>query len=149
MKSYRKTCVLIFLLLTSKWVIAQGTFQLSDWPEVDTALKPMILKAIIEQASVNNVMLKLPIPFYQEQLDILASWSKQHNHRDYLALPVAQNLATLAVIHCDWNNGVSPYEFAQKYLGAAQLENLSRLYAKPIDRLKNNCIELVDKGGIK
>jgi uncharacterized protein YcnI len=141
LKSYSKTVVLFFLILATNLAAAQGTFKLSDWPAVDAALKPIFVKAIIEQAGVNKVKLKLPISFYQLQLEGLAGWSKQHSYSDYLSLPVAQQLATLAVIHCDWDNGVAPYEFAQKYLGAEQLTRLSDLYAEPIARLKNNCLD--------
>ena len=127
------------LLLPSLPAAAQGNFQLEDWPDTATELKPMFIKAIIEQASHNKVDIKLPASFYQTALDDFAAWSRAQGYRQFLKVSVAQNLATLAVIHCDWHNGVPAPEFAQRYLGDAQLQLLSTHYPDAIKRLKAGC----------
>lgn len=116
-----------------------GNFNLEDWPQTQAALKPMYVKAIMEQAGVHQVSFTQPAEFYIAELDKFAAFAHEKNYRPYLKTSVAQNLATIAVIHCDWNNGVPPWEFAQKYLGDKQLELLQPLYSDAITKLQNNC----------
>ncbi|WP_039918083.1 hypothetical protein [Cellvibrio mixtus] len=131
-------CCLLFPLNA----FAQGNaFNLEDWPKTRPDLKPMYVKAIMEQAGVHKVSFKLPAEFYIAELDKFSTFAAENNYRPYLKTSVAQNLATLAVIHCDWNNGVPPWEFAQKYLGDKQIELLKTPYATAIARLQNNCAE--------
>ena len=117
----------------------QGAFTLADWPATQASLKPMYVKAIMEQAGVHRVSFNLPAEFYLAELDRFAAFAREKNYRRYLDTAVAQNLATLAVIHCDWNNGVPPLEFAQKYLGTEQVDLLSAYSGEAITRLKANC----------
>lgn len=118
-----------------------GAFNLEDWPGTQASLKPLYVKAIMEQASVHKVSFTLAADFYSAELDRLATFATNNNYRPYLTTSVAQNLATIAVIHCDWHNGVPPLEFAQKYLGARQIEQLQPIYAKAIAKLQNNCVD--------
>ena len=76
---------------------------------------------------------------YTAELDKFAAFALDKNYRPYLKTSVAQNLATIAVIYCDWNNGVPHWEFAQKYLGEKQLELLQPVYGDAITKLQNNC----------
>ena len=99
----------------------------------------MYVKAIMEQAGVHKVSFQKTADFYIAELDKFAAFAQAKNYSPYLKTSVAQNLATIAVIHCDWNNGVAPWEFAQKYLGDKQLELLNPLYGDAITKLKNNC----------
>ncbi|PUA27701.1 MAG: hypothetical protein B0W54_14245 [Cellvibrio sp. 79] len=134
--------LLPFCFLIPVEVLAQGSaFNLENWPETPANLKPMYVKAIMEQAGVHKVSFKLPADFYIAELDKFATTAAENNYRPYLKTSVAQNLATLAVIHCDWNNGVPPWEFAQKYLGNQQMELLKTLYPVAINKLQNNCTE--------
>ncbi len=116
-----------------------GAFNLEDWPNTQASLKPLYVKAIMEQASVHKVSFKLPVDFYIGELDKFAAFAAGEKYQPWLKTSVAQSLATMAVIHCDWNNGVPPWEFAQKYLGAAQIELLTPRYTAAIARLQNNC----------
>jgi hypothetical protein len=129
----------LLLFLPSLPLAAQGDFQLEDWPDTAAELKPMFVKAIIEQAKHNNAEIKLPASFYQTALDDFAAWSRTQGYRQFLKVSVAQNLATLAVIHCDWHNDAPALEFAQRYLGDAQLQLLSTHYPNAINRLKAGC----------
>lgn len=132
--------LLPFLFLIPLNVLAQGSaFNLENWLETPANLKPMYVKAIMEQAGVHKVSFKLPADFYSTELDRFATIATENNYRPYLKTSVAQNLATLAVIHCDWNNGVPPWEFAQKYLGDKQVELLKTLYPDAMGKLQNNC----------
>jgi len=130
---------LIISLLFSLPTFAQGSFTLAQWSDTAPELKPLFVKAIMEQAGVNQVELKQSAAFYQAELDKFADWSRREHYDKYLKASVAQNVATLAVIHCDWHNGVAPFEFAQKYLGSAQLTQLEMQYPEPIARLKTGC----------
>ncbi|HSX50125.1 MAG TPA: hypothetical protein VLF09_04170 [Cellvibrio sp.] len=138
----RQALLILSLLLsfgaTNSYAQA-GSFNLEDWPKTDAALKPMYVKAIMEQAGVHNVSFSNSADFYVAQLDKFAAFAQEKNYRPYLKTAVAQNLATIAVVNCDWNNGVPPWEFAQKYLGATQLELLQPIYGDAITKLKNNC----------
>jgi hypothetical protein len=131
-------CLLLSLLAMNTYA-QTGNFNLEDWPQTQAALKPMYVKAIMEQAGVHQVSFTQPAEFYISELDKFAAFAQEKNYRPYLKTSVAQNLATLAVIHCDWNNGVPPWEFAQKYLGDKQLELLQPLYGDAITKLQNNC----------
>lgn len=130
---------LLLTILTINTYAQTGNFNLEDWPQTQTALKPMYVKAIMEQAGVHHVSFTKSAEFYRAELDKFAAFAQEKNYRPYLKTSVAQNLATLAVIQCDWNNGVPPWEFAQKYLGAKQLELLQPLYGDAITKLQNNC----------
>lgn len=140
---FKRQAVLILLLLLSSAAgnsYAQaGNFNLEDWPQTAAALKPMYVKAIMEQAGVHNVSFIKSADFYVAELDRFAAFAQEKNYRPYLKTAVAQNLATIAVVNCDWNNGVAPWEFAQKYLGTTQLELLQPIYGEAITKLKNNC----------
>ena len=116
-----------------------GTFTLSDWPATAATLKPLYVKAIMEQAGIHQVSFTRDANFYVAELDKFAQFAQDKNYRPYLKTSVAQNLATLAVVNCDWHNGVAPWEFAQKYLGNEQLALLQPLYAEAIAKLQNNC----------
>lgn len=118
-----------------------GNFNLENWPQTQASLKPMYVKAIMEQAGVHQVSFNKSAEFYAAELDKFAAFAQEKNYRPYLKTSVAQNLATIAVIYCDWNNGVPSWEFAQKYLGTQQLELLKPLYSDAITKLQNNCIE--------
>ncbi len=104
----------------------------------------MYVKAIMEQAGVHRVSFTKSADFYVAELDKFAAFAQAKNYRPYLKTAVAQNLATIAVINCDWNNGVPPWEFAQNYLGATQLELLQPIYSEAITKLKNNCDQAID-----
>lgn len=119
-----------------------GPFNLEHWPQTPATLKPMYVKAIMEQAGIHKVSFAKPAEFYSAELDRFAAFAQAKNYHPYLKTSVAQNLATIAVINCDWNNGVAPWEFAQKYLGEQQLELLQPLYSDAITKLKNNCADV-------
>lgn len=141
----RQSLLLLCLLLLPLAVNCSaqtGPFNLEDWPQTQAALKPMYVKAIMEQAGIHKVSFTKPAEFYRAELDRFAAFAQAKNYHPYLKISVAQNLATIAVIHCDWNNGVQPWEFAQKYLGEKQLELLQPLYGDAITKLKNNCADL-------
>ena len=133
---------LLFLLSVAHngWAQA-GSFTLADWPQAQAALKPVFARAIMEQAGTHNVSFKKDADFYAAELDKFAAFAQQQHYTTYLQTPVAQNLATIAVIHCDWGNGIAPLEFAQGYLGIAQVEQLKPLYGTAISKLENNCID--------
>ena len=134
--------VFSFCLLIPLKVLAQSSaFNLEDWLETPANLKPMYVKAIMEQAGIHKVSFKLPADFYIAELDRFATIAAENNYRAYLKTSVAQNLATLAVVYCDWNNGVPHWQFAQKYLGGKQVELLKTLYPVAINKLQNNCSE--------
>jgi hypothetical protein len=116
-------------------------FNLEDWPQTQTALKPIYVKAIMEQAGVHRVRFAQSAEFYVAELDRFGAFAQTNNYRPYLKTSVAQNLATIAVVNCDWNNGVPPWEFAQNYLGEKQLALLQPVYGDAITKLKNNCVE--------
>lgn len=118
-----------------------GSFNLEDWPQTLTSLKPIYVKAIMEQAGIHQVNFNKSAEFYAAELDKFSAFAKEKNYRPYLKTSVAQNLATIAVVNCDWNNGIPPWEFAQKYLGATQLELLNPIYGDSITKLKNNCAQ--------
>jgi hypothetical protein len=120
-----------------------GNFNLEDWPQTQTSLKPIYVKAIMEQAGVHSVSFNKSAEFYTAELDKFSAFAQEKNYRPYLKTPVAQNLATIAIINCDWNNGVPPWEFAQKYLGERQLELLKPVYGDAITKLQNNCDQSV------
>ena len=141
----RQSLLLLCLLLLPLAVNCSaqtGPFNLEDWPQTQAALKPMYVKALMEQAGIHKVSFTKPAEFYSAELDRFAAFAQAKNYHPYLKTSVAQNLATIAVIHCDWNNGVQPWEFAQKYLGEKQLELLQPLYGDAITKLKNNCADL-------
>lgn len=131
-------CLLLPLFAINTYA-QTGNFNLEDWPQTQTALKPIYVKAIMEQAGVHQVSFNKSAEFYTAELDKFAAFAQAKNYRPYLKTSVAQNLATIAVIHCDWNNGVPPREFAQKYLGEIQLELLKSIYGDAITKLQNNC----------
>lgn len=114
-------------------------FTLADWPATAAPLKPVYVKAIMEQAGIHRVSFSRDPAFYVTALDSFAHLAQEKNYRPYLKTSVAQNLATLAVVHCDWNNGIEPWEFAQKYLGAEQLALLQTHYPDAITKLRKNC----------
>lgn len=139
----RQTPSILFLLLSLLAIntYAQtGNFNLEDWPQTQTLLKPIYVKAIMEQAGVHQVSFNKSVEFYTTELDKFVAFAQKKNYRPYLKTSVAQNLAIIAIVNCDWNNGVPPWEFAQKYLGAQQLELLKPLYGVAITKLQNNCI---------
>jgi hypothetical protein len=143
---FKRQILLILLLLLSLGAgnsYAQaGNFNLEDWPQTEASLKPMYVKAIMEQAGVHRVSFTKSADFYVTELDRFAAFAQEKNYRPYLTTSVAQNLATIAVVNCDWNNGVPAWEFAQKYLGTTQLELLQPLYSDAITKLKNNCAQI-------
>lgn len=116
-----------------------GDFTLEKWPQTQAALKPMYVKAIMEQAGIHKVTFNKNAEFYVAELDKFSAFAQAKNYRPYLKTSVAQNLATIAIVNCDWNNGVPHWEFAQKYLGDNQLELLKPLYGDAITKLQNNC----------
>lgn len=138
---YTRFLTVLCLLIPFHANAQAGDFTLEDWPKTQANLKPMYVKAIMEQAGVHKVSFKLPVDFYVAELDKFAAFAAEKNYRPYLKTAVAQNLATIATVNCDWNNGVPPREFAQKYLGDKQLELLQPLYADAITKLKNNCVD--------
>ena len=135
----RLSLLLLSLCIACHSWAQEGGFTLADWPNTQSTLKPMYVKAIMEQAGVHKVSFQKTADFYIGELDKFAAFAQAKNYSPYLKTSVAQNLATIAVIHCDWNNGVAPWEFAQKYLGDKQLELLNPLYSDAITKLKNNC----------
>lgn len=140
MLSLLKMAALFLVASISMPTLAQaGNFTLADWPATPAQLKPVYVKAIMEQAGIHQVTFKQDANFYVSELDKFARFAQENNYRPYLATSVAQNLATIAVVNCDWNNAVAPQEFAQKYLGATQLQLLQPLYGAAIARLQKNC----------
>jgi hypothetical protein len=140
----RRALLLIPLLisLSSLNSYAQtGSFNLEDWPQTQPSLKPIYVKAIMEQAGIHRVTFSKSAEFYAAELDKFSAFAREKNYLPYLKTSVAQNLATIAVVNCDWNNGVPHWEFAQKYLGDAQIELLKPLYGEALIKLKNNCID--------
>ena len=135
-------CSLVLCLLAPLKSFAQaGAFNLEDWPQTADELKPVYVKAIMEQAGVHKVSFNLSPEFYVAELDKFAAFAKTQDQKLWLKTPVAQNLATIAVVHCDWNNGVPHWEFAQNYLGNQQVEQLKPLYADALARLQQDCTE--------
>lgn len=135
-----KTTFLVLACSVSFGALAQaGNFTLADWPTTAAPLKPVYVKAIMEQAGIHQVTFKQDANFYVAELDKFVRFAQENNYRLYLKTSVAQNLATIAVVNCDWNNGVAPWEFAQQYLGNDQLQLLTPLYAAAIDKLQKNC----------
>ena len=118
-----------------------GHFYLEHWAQTPAELKPMYVRAIMEQAGVHKVRFDRSAEFYSAELDKFAAFAQTNNYSAFLTTSVAQNLATIAVLHCDWNNGVAPWEFAQTYLGEKQLALLEPIYSDSIIKLKNNCAE--------
>lgn len=116
-----------------------GQFTLSDWPTTDAALKPLYVSAMMEQAQVNNVIFTQDAAFYVSELNRFASFAQSHNVKRQLTLPVTTVLASIALVHCDWNNGTAPRDFAQKHLGAETLAVYSELYPEQVARLERNC----------
>lgn len=139
MRRTRSILCLLLSLLAINTSAQTGNFNLEDWRQTQAALKPVYVKAIMEQAGIHQVSFTKSAEFYAAELDKFATFAQEKNYRPYLKTSVAQNLATIAVIHCDWNNGVPPWEFAQKYLGDKQLELLQPLYGDAITKLQNNC----------
>lgn len=138
----RQTLSIITLLLPLLAINSYAQtqhFNLEDWPQTNASLKPMYVKAIMEQAGVHQVSFNKNAEFYVAELDKFAAFAQEKNYRRYLKTSVAQNLATIAVVNCDWSNGVPPWEFAQKYLGEEQVELLQPLYGDAITKLKSNC----------
>jgi hypothetical protein len=135
--------LLFFALLYSMSALTShaqtGSFNLEDWPQTQVSLKPIYVKAIMEQAGIHKVSFNKDAAFYVAELDKFAKFAKEKKYLPYLKTSVAQNLATIAVVNCDWNNGVPHWEFAQKYLGDKQLELLKPLYGDAITKLQNNC----------
>lgn len=147
MSFMRQTLAVIILLLplqTSNSYAQTRQFNLDAWPQIDAQLKPMYVRAIMEQAGVHQVRFKKSADFYVAELNKFAAFAQEKNYRPYLNTSVAQNLATIAVVNCDWNNGVPPWGFAQKYLGDKQLELLQPLYSDAIATLQNNCAQTTD-----
>jgi hypothetical protein len=147
MSLMRQILAVIIVLLPLQTSIAYAQpqdFNLDVWPETEAQLKPMYVRAIMEQAGVHQVSFKKSADFYVAELDKFAAFAQEKNYRPYLNTSVAQNLATIAVVNCDWNNGVPPWEFAQKYLGDKQLELLQPLYSDAIATLQNNCAQTTD-----
>lgn len=136
-------CLLLTLLAVNTYA-QTGNFNLEDWPQTQAALKPIYVKAIMEQAGVHQVSFNKTAEFYTKELDKFAAFAQEKNYRPYLKTSVAQNLATIAMVNCDWNNGVPQWEFAQKYLGEKQLELLQPLYGDAITKLKSNCDQTVN-----
>lgn len=135
----RLRLLLVTLFISSHSWAQTGDFTLADWPATQPALKPIYVKAIMEQAGVHKVSFHNSADFYVAELDRFAAFAQEKNYFPYLKTSVAQNLATIAVIHCDWGNNVPPLEFAQGYLGSEQLERLKPLYGDAITKLKKNC----------
>lgn len=136
-------CLLLCSLATNTYA-QTGNFNLEDWPQTQASLKPIYVKAIMEQAGIHSVSFNKSAEFYTAELDKFAAFAQEKNYRPYLKTSVAQNLATIAVVNCDWNNGVPPWDFAQKYLGEKQLELLQPLYSDAITKLQNNCGQRVN-----
>lgn len=122
-----------------------SNFTLADWQTTQPSLKPIYVKAIMEQAGIHKVSFRQSAEFYSAELDKFSAFAQKNNYSPYLKTSVAQNLATLAVIHCDWNNGVAQWEFAQKYLGPIQIELLNTHYPDAIKKLQRNCDSTNDK----
>jgi hypothetical protein len=131
---------LLFPLLAVTSHAQTGNFNLEDWPQTQASLKPIYVKAIMEQAGVHKVSFNKSAEFYLAELDRFSAFAQEKNYRPYLKMSVAQNLATIAIVNCDWKNGVPPWEFARKYLGTTQLELLKPLYSDAITKLQNNCV---------
>lgn len=136
---YARLGLLLWMVIPLQLHAQAGAFNLEDWPNTQANLKPLYVKAIMEQAGVHKVSFKLPADFYIGELDKFAAFAAGEKYQPWLKTSVAQSLATMAVIHCDWDNGVPPWEFAQKYLGEAQIELLTPRYTAAIARLQNNC----------
>lgn len=140
MLSVLKSTFLVLAISFSGGVLAQtNAFTLADWPTTAAPLKPVYVKAIMEQAGIHQVTFTRDANFYVAELDRFAQFAQEKNYRPYLKTSVAQNLATIAVVNCDWNNGVAPWEFAQKYLGDNQLALLQPLYSDAIATLRKGC----------
>lgn len=148
MSFMRRCSYFIYLLIGLGAPIAYAqtaNFNLEDWPQTPPTLKPIYVKAIMEQAGVHSVTFNKSAEFYVAELDKFYAFTTTKNYGSYLTTSVAQNMATIAVVNCDWNNGVASWEFAQKYLGDAQIEILKPLYGAAITKLQNNCVDLIDK----
>ena len=76
----RQALLILSLLLsfgaTNSYAQA-GNFTLEDWPKTDAALKPMYVKAIMEQAGVHNVSFSNSADFYVAQLDKFAAFAQE------------------------------------------------------------------------
>ncbi|WP_062057545.1 hypothetical protein [Cellvibrio sp. OA-2007] len=139
MRQSRLILSLLLLHLAVNCAAQTGSFNLEDWPQTQAALKPMYVKAIMEQAGVHSVSFTRTAEFYAAELDRFAEFARANSYLPYLKTSVAQNLATIAVVNCDWNNGIPHWEFAQNYLGEKQLALLQPVYGDAINKLKNNC----------
>lgn len=135
---------ILCLLLATNSYAQTSNFNLEDWPKTNASLKPIYIKAIMEQAGVHRINFAKDAEFYITELDKFAAFAQEKNYLPYLKTSVAQNIATIAVINCDWNNGVPSWEFAQKYLVDKQLEFLQPLYGEAISTLKNNCEKTIN-----
>jgi len=116
-----------------------GAFDLLNWINTPPTAKPVFVKAIMEQARKHDVKLSHSADWYLEQLNALASFSQSRSYNHFLKTPLARNLANIAVLNCDWNNGAEPREFAQKYLGQKQLDELGELYPEGLQALEAGC----------
>src|SRR6188474_2374120 len=99
----RQTLLILSLLLplfTINSYAQTGNFNLEDWPQTQTSLKPIYVKAIMEQAGVHSVSFNKSAEFYTAELDKFATFAQEKNYRPYLKTSVAQNLATIAVVNC-------------------------------------------------
>lgn len=132
--------VALFSGLVATTASAQiGQFTLTDWPATDSSLKPMYVGAMMEQAEVNRVGFANDAAFYVSELNRFASFAQSHNLIRQLKSPVTMVLASIAVVHCDWNNGAEPREFAYTYMGKDTLALYGQLYPEQVARLQRNC----------
>lgn len=116
-----------------------GGFLLKDWAVTSPETKAVYTRVMMEQASVHKVRFKKAADFYQAELDNLARFSQAQGYEQFLQVPAAQGLAIIAIVNCDWDNGIEPYGFALKHLGKEKLALLKGLYADAIIRLENHC----------
>ncbi len=116
-----------------------GAFDLQNWDKTSAAVKPVFVKAIMEQAGRHEIQFSHSADWYLEQLNALSSFSRSHNYQHFLKTPLARNLANIAVLNCDWANGAEPRQFAYTYLGKEQLQQLGQLYPQGLAELEAGC----------
>lgn len=118
---------------------SSGSFSLANWVATPEPRKSLYIKVLMEQAGINGIEFSHTADFYSAQLDALAAYSKMHGYSQFLAMPMARQFASVALINCDWIKGEGALAFAQKHLGNNQIDALADIFPEAVTQLKQGC----------
>ncbi len=121
------------LWATALW--GQSKFTGHDWVRLDTAFEVKLIRAVIEEAKRDNVIIRLSPEYYTKELDFTVENGIRNHDDEVMSSSVGIMLHTIAAMEGDWDNGENKLEHAKKWLGPEIFESFRKTYPQKYARL--------------